>query len=410
MKQKILLCWNYERKNWVSHFEEIFNEGEYVFLNFYSKALEKECCTREIVLYWNDFKSVDHLIDQINPATVIFMGLDSPYAFLLNHACKERGIKTCFLQHGIFHSYQAYLYEEESMRKILAVQKPANAADNILEEVKPVIARSKSFFLRSFKIQRARLYFRIIKFLFLKKALHSVQKALKAVAGEIMQPDCYIVYTKHLSKILLERDNVDEKKIIEIGNDEGNRLIKEIQNTKNYSYSQGSYYLFIDEAFSGSEEFLLPAIVSASDYNNFLLLLSDYAKLQNKRLMVKLHPFSYNVNYFVKNDNIDYVKQVDIADMISNACGVFGFSSTLLIPAIFVKRACIFKLNNFSDIHQVLAEIGYCKVLDFHALKLNDIAFNEAPSESQVKDFIKYFLFKLDLDGLLRLKTVLHSS
>lgn len=408
MKRKILLCWNYERLSWVTQFEEILDAGEYAFINLFSKELEKARNTKELVLYWNDFNNVDHLIDAVEPEKVVFMGLDSPYAFLLNYACRKRGIKTYYLQHGIFHSFEAYLYEERSMRRILGSQK--QAAGNSQNFDSPVVARNNKFFTHSFKIRRAGLYYRILKFLVLKKILYSTQRALKAVAGEIMQTDRYIVYTKHLSKIFQERDKVNDSKMIEIGNDEANKLIDSLLKADNHSFTEGDYFLFIDEAFTGSVEYLLPPIVTVQEHNDFLLKLSAYARSKEKRLRVKLHPYSYNVDHFIEDDNIDYVKQSDITELISNACGVFGFSSTLLIPAMFVKRACIFKLNNFSHIHQALTQTGYCKVLSFHDFITRDIEFNDELSEKQVQDFIKYFLYKLDDKCLERLKQVLHSN
>lgn len=404
MKRKILLCWNYERRNWVSRFEEIFEKGGYVFINFFSKELEKTSSTSEKVYYWNDFKSVDHLIEVIKPEKVIFMGLDSPYVFLLNHACREKGIITFFLQHGIFHSYKAYMYEEQSMRSLQATA----GANSIL--TKAIAARNNAFFFHSFRIRRIGLYYRIIKFLVVKKNRSSTQMALRSIAHKILQPDYYIVYTKYLSNIFIERDNISEDKMIEIGNDEADQLILEIQNTPGYSYDKGDYFLFIDEAFTGSAELLLPPIVSIEKYNEFLLLLSVYARSKGKRLRVKLHPFSYNVDHFVTDDNIDYIKHANFRELIVNACGVFGFSSTLLIPAMFVKKACIFKLNNFSDIHRALNNIGYCRVLDFHHLKLTDIEFNDNVSATQREAFISHFLFKLDNECTNRLKKILRGN
>ncbi len=390
MQKKILLCWNYERKNWVSQFEEILDPGSYVFINYFSKALEKTNSTGEQVLYWNDFRSVDHLLDETGPSKVIFMGLDSPYVFLLNKACRERKIPTFFLQHGIFHSYRAYRYEEKSMRSLTA-GKPGHSINN--RDLPP---RDNRFFWHSFKLRRLALYYRIIKFQLVKKYLHSAQRALKSVASPVLQPDHYIVYTRYLSNIFIERDGVDPGRMIEIGNEEANKLILAIQNREGYSYTSGEYYLFIDEAFTGADEFLLPPIVPTDQYNHFLLNLSAFARSKGKRLMVKLHPFSYNVDHFVKDDNIDYVRQADFETIIGNACGVFGFSSTLLIPAAFVKPACFFRLNGFSDIHKALEEMQYCKVLDFRRFSIGEIVFNEQVTAAQQAEYIRYFLYKLD--------------
>ncbi len=405
MMKKTLLCWNYERKSWITQFEKILEEGGYVFINFYCKDLEQANSTTERVLYWNDFRSVDDLIDQVDPSQVVFMGLDSPYSFLLNYACKSRRIPTYFLQHGIFHSLSAYLYEEERMRKI------ARNGEKVVTAVTPVrFKRNNRFFLSSYRIQRTALYFDLLSFIIAKKFMHSVQRALQAVAGKRLHADVYIVYTRYLSRIFQERDQVPGHKMVEIGNGEANSLVNNVRSRPDYSFTDGEYFLFIDEAFTGSEKFLLPPIVSFEEHNRFLKTLSDYAQRSGKRLKVKLHPFSYGEPRFLNDENIDFLEEADLTDLIAQSCGIFGFTSTLLIPAIFVKRACLFKLNDFSDIHRALTAINYCSVLNFHHFSTQDITFNDELTEIQASEFIKHFLFKLDDKCDERLQLILRSN
>jgi hypothetical protein len=269
------------------------------------------------------------------------------------------------------------------------------------------VKRDNYFFLRSLVPGRFFVYFRVVAFLLLKKLYGSTQRALKAVAGNTMQAGNYLVYTRYLSSILKERDKVPDHKIIELGNQEASDIIRKVTGSPGYSYEGGDYLLFIDEAFSGSPVFNLKAIVDVDTYNRFLKMLSTYAASAGQRLLVKLHPYSYTVGHFIKDDNIDYVTEASLSELIANASGIFGFSSTLLIPAIFVKKACVFKLNDFSDIHKALVKMDYCKVLDFHHLQLTDIQFGDKPTESQVKQFIDYFLYKPDDQYLDRLKKIL---
>lgn len=399
MEKRTLLCWNYERRSWLVQFEAIFEPGTYCFINFFSKELEQVNNTREEVFYWNDFKNIDDLLARVDPGKVVFMGLDSPYSFLLNHACKQKGIPTYFLQHGIFHSYKAYLYEEAAMKSAAAAGVAATGS--------PVPRRDNHFFLHSLRFGRLFLYYRIVKFLLLKKIFGSTQRALKAIAGETMQAGNYLVYTKYLSAVLQERDKVPDHKITALGNYEANEIIGAVTASPGYSYEEGNYLLFIDEAFAGSPAFKLKAIVAIDAYNRFLQMLSGYAASVGKRLCVKLHPYSYQVDHFIKDDNIDYVREVPLNELILHAAGIFGFSSTLLIPALYVKKACVFRLNGFSDIHKALKEMDYCKVLDFHGLQAADIGFAARSGEEQVKKFVDYFLYKADNKYLDRLKKAL---
>ena len=150
-------------------------------------------------------------------------------------------------------------------------------------------------------------------------------------------------------------------------------------------------------------------MITIAQYNNFLVTLADYAFSDTKKLKVKLHPFSYDVDHFVLHPNIEYIKHADTAKLIAACSGVFGFSSTLLLPAIFVKKACIFKLNNFSHIHAALNKINYCKVLDFYTFKPADIEFYDKTTLHE-DTFIKYFLYKADNNYIERLKNILHTN
>jgi hypothetical protein len=402
MKQKVLLCWNYERKSWVTQFEEILNEDEYYFLNFFSRTQEKTNFSKVKVFYWEDFKSIDHVLAETNPAKVVFMGLEGPYTLLLNYVCKQRGVPTYFLQHGTFHSYEVYKYEEKTTRKIAAEQDTDYRVQHA-----PLASAKLSFLSNSLTFKRLPVFLRILGFLLFKKLTHSTQRALRFIAGEPVQVDHYIVFTKYLSRIFVQRDKVPERKFIEIGNYDSNRIIDHILHAANYSFTGGDYFLLIDEAFSGSKAYGLRAVVPADKYNDFLVILAEYALSQGKKLKVKLHPFSYAADHFVTHANIEYVKNVDTADLIANCGGVFGFTSTLLIPALFVKRACIFKLNDFSDIHKALTEMHYCKVLDLHDFNISDIEFNDRLTKEQTDAFIKYFLYKLDNKCEERLKIIL---
>lgn len=404
MKQKILLCWNYERQSWIDQFEEIFKEEDYFFLNFFSRNQELENFAKAKVFYWEDFKSIDHVLKVTDPRIVVFMGLDGPYTLLLNYVCKQKGIPTYFLQHGIFHSYKAYKYEEAAMKRITSSQNNNYSDQNTISPPGKI-----SFLRRSFNPGRLPVFIKILIFLLFKKITHSTQRALKFIAGEYVQADHYIVYTKYLSKILVERDKVPDHKFIEIGNNEANQIINNIVHSGDNSYSIGDNFLFIDEAFSGSEEYALQAIIPVEQYNSFLKTLADYSLSKKKKLKVKLHPFSYSVDHFVSHPNIEYIRHADTTDLIAHCAGVFGFTSTLLIPALFVKSVCIFKLNDFSHIHKALEKMNYCKVLDFHTFKPEDIEF-KARVSPEVAEFIQYFLYKLDNKYMERLKQVLHTN
>jgi len=396
--QRILLCWNYERASWVRQFENIFTNVEYCYLNFFSREQEISRATDAPVYYWEDFKDIDDLLEKLNPGKVIFMGLEGPYNLLLNYVCRKKGIATFYLQHGIFHSMAAYIYEENAMKSLGFTKAPPVAR----------AGNKKQFLKRSFKLSRLPIYLKIIYFLVYKRRSGSIQRALQFIAGDTTQTDHYIVFTKHLSKIFVERDKVPASKFIEIGNEEASRIVNTIRSDSSYDFDKGDHILFIDEAFAGSEEQALPPIIDPEAFNEFLFRLAEFAGTIKKKLLVKLHPFSYNSKHFKVHENLEYIKDANTTELIATSYAVVGFSSTLLIPALFVKRCCLFRLNEHSHLHALLLKLDYCKVIDFQSFSPANIKFNDPETvKNKREELIHELLYTLDGDYYSRLKNAL---
>ena len=78
MKKKILLNWDYVRKDHLEPFYQMMSDCEFVFIHKKSKP-SNEIDIPFQVIYWSDFKSPYDLLEIIKPDKVVFSGLESFY-------------------------------------------------------------------------------------------------------------------------------------------------------------------------------------------------------------------------------------------------------------------------------------------------------------------------------------------
>jgi hypothetical protein len=403
-KPTILLYWNYNRAGWVKIFECLKDDFDFVYLSLINKHQELNSFTDCSKIYWSDFKNASDIIDTIKPVKVVFMGIDGPLAILLNSACRKEKIPTCMLQHGIFHPYKAYLQEEKLERASRKVSQSPPSSD--WQNVTGSFA--KQFFLNSIKIYNVRALLTIIKLKLLKKLFGSEQKALYYARSGIRKADKYIVFTKFSSTMLVDRDGIEDFRFFETGNPEADDIIRSVK-TCPHSENTEKYFLLIDDPLAEVKEYDTSGFISKDQVNNFHAKVNEYALQNGKRLKIKLHPYSYDSDFFILHSNIDYVKDADLASLIGNSDGVFGVLSTLLIPALFVKPGCVFKFNDEYDLHKFLVKSGYCKVLNYSTFLVDEIELNNHKTQAQNDQFIKAYLYQEDGNSLERIKKSLQS-
>lgn len=404
-KPTILLQWGYNRPNWVKFFEEMKDDFHFVYLNHIHKDSESISFTNCRKVYWSDFKNVNGILDNINPVKVIFMGIDGPLAILLNNACRQRGILTVFIQHGIFHPYAAYLEEEilEKQSNKVKISSTTHSVDRSL----PASADKFGirFILSSVSLFNINAVATILQLKFLRKFFGSQQKALYYTKHTSRIADKYIVYTRFCSSMLKERDGIKDEFIVEVGNPEADEIIKYLE--EDSIRIDNGYYLLIDDPLGEVPEYSTSGFISSASVATFHMKLNEYALSKGKKLKIKLHPYSYDSNFFVQHENICYIKDTNIPELIKNSDAVFGILSTLLIPVLYKKPCCLFKFNDKYELHRFLESIDYCRVLDYVDFSTNEISFYEFVSEQQRTAFIKAYLYNTDKQSVNRIKAFL---
>jgi len=405
-KPKILLCWPYHRQHWVSVFNLLKNDFDFVFLNWADSSFEINSYTDCAKTYWLNYKNIQQLVEEIKPDKVVFMGVDNPLTILLNHYCKKKHIPTYMMQHGIFHDYAAYIEEETMARQRAKLPRPAD--NKIIPERKGVNKKSGVlFFLNSLSFKTIFPFITIFQIELLKRFLKSHTKAYRYTKYSSRRARFYIVFTRFCSGILKIRDGVSFDAMLEVGNQEADEIFKQVNQEELPLYSEKPYYLLIDDPLGEIADYNTNGIFPKEDVNSFHQKLNQFALQNNKRLIIKLHPDSYNSTFFIKDDNVTFVKQANIPNLIKFSSAVFGGTSTLLIPALKLKPACLFKYNNKFELHRFMTDIDYCKVLDYQNFKTEEIIFDENIADDKKKKFTEAYLYSNDQASVNRIKDIL---
>ncbi len=365
LKPKILLCWGYNRKGWVEVFEQLKDQFEFVYLFHIEKQQDKVKFTDCEVIYWSSYKSAYQLLKIIKPHKIVFMSIDGVNSLTLNVVAKKKGIPTIVMQHGLFHSLEFYvkLQKEEQKNRL---ESNANAVQLSSENTNFLLL----FFLRSLRVSDVGFLFFLIKWQ-LKKRKMVEQLALKQSQSSYRLADDYIVYTKYNASIYRERDGVDEERLIPVGNPEITKFLsfKEANDALN-----SNYFLLIDQPFAEVKDFGSNGFgINKTQVNEFYLKLNQFALKHNARLKIKLHPYSYESDFFVLHENIDYIRDAEIVPLLMRSTIVFGFFSSLILPALYFKKCCIFQIWEESDFQKSVAELDLAVVFNYFNFTAQDL-------------------------------------
>ena len=113
-----------------------------------------------------------------------------------------------------------------------------------------------------------------------------------------------------------------------------------------------------------------------------------------------------------EDDNIDLIREADMAPLIHNARECFSFVSTLLIPIIYHRKYCyIFSLGNESEFQKELVGLGVVRLLDTNCFEKNEIFIEQEKeiSASSYETFVGRYLYYADGHATKRLQNILLS-
>lgn len=394
MKKKFLIYWDYRRTDLLQPFYKLSDSFEWNFV-FFRHREEDSSSIDYSRFYWGDYSSPYQLIDSIKPDGVIFSDLSNIYALALNIACKNRSIHTYLLEHGIKLDYDYYLNIENRFKSLSRANEKVNTIKPKRQSLRQLY--SLSFYLSALKAKNKGEIIKAIELLYFLFRIGS-KKAFTKVKFQLRCPDTYLLFSKQNYPYYKQRDGIMEDRVIYFGNPHQDDYILRLNIPTLNSLSP--YYLLLDdgqiEAFG----------INLEQKNIFISKLNVFAKANGARLIIKLHPFDYALTGFYADENITYVREYDISELIINAKGCFAISTTLMLPLIVAGKVILFRLAE-SKVQDAIATFGV-EFLDYLNFSPKEIDFQNC---CLVKDkrplFIEQFLFKMDGRATQRLKEIL---
>ncbi|MGZ4056482.1 MAG: polysialyltransferase family glycosyltransferase [Bacteroidia bacterium] len=391
-KKKILLNWDYTRNDLLIPFLDMKNDFEFIFIYKYDPEREEIKKFPFQIIFWNDFKDPYSLLRKIEPDKIIFHDIESFHQVALCIAAKNKKITTYVLEHGIKFSLKNVLKGQANH----APGKQKN--ENVQPDKNTNQFNTLRFYLLSLKLKNILSLPEIISFIYYRKK-YGILMGLYKCQFKLRTADHYINFTEFNFRYIKERDKLDPDKLIAIGNpyfDNYFSLLKESEKKP-----EEPYYLLIDTAFVED-----PAIAMEKEpVINYYEKLNAFCLLNSAKLKIKLHPRSYNSNYFPVHTNIEYLKDCNIISEIINARGCFIAHFSTLSPFAMCYSSTVL-LNALPFYNTDLTELKIIPEYDFYSFKPEEIKFIEVSREIK-EQIIEKYLYKTDGKATERLKQIL---
>ena len=397
-KKKLLLCWWYDRPDLFAHFLALTDTFEITVI-FY-RFREQEELTAAIPckrLYWTDHPSPYHILDQVQPDIVGFMGVEDALTLGLLLAARHRSLRTYYIAHGITLSYRSLLAAYDQVQKELLPER--------YDVENPVYHKNKShslkFLMRAIRPGNLHVVPYLLRFLLAARKYSKVCERLYHAPSPIRMPDRYIVFSMRFGRMLAERDRVPAQWFVEAGPYTLDGLFQSFLDGEQVAAPDGlqDYLLLIDQ----------PIVqVTHAGKVAFYQKLAQAAAAVDRLLVVKLHPTDYERPGLPDDPNIRYVRATgNMAALIMHADGCYGFYSTLLLPTVYYKKCVLFRIGD-DELTREWGDMGLVKVLDFHDFKPADAGFDMQPIPESVREaYLKSYIISADGQSVQRLRQAL---
>jgi hypothetical protein len=357
LKETIILNWDYKREDLTSHLYELSKHYEIVFLYYYS---EKNTKNGFKVINWNDFKSAKKIINHFLPAKIIF-----------HDEAQSRGIETIIIEHGLRSAEEVNIqYEKESQNHLKLSSKTFHTFLFLISCFNKIKILELPNLLRL-------VYFR--KKYGLTIGLHKAQYDFRKASK-------YINFTETNATYIIERDGVSIDKFIFIGNPQFDSFFNDLKSS--HKKLKQSYILLVDSPFEDDTNFNM----KENDKIEFYIKIRDFCKIQNKQLIVKLHPRSYHRSFNL--DNIIFDKLSNVTQLISqaDAC-IFIHNSGLLPISLLYTKTILF--NTYFEYNKQIVDAELINIYDFYNFDINKLYFKKI-SSYQKENIINTYFYKID--------------
>ena len=395
-KTRILLNWDTSRKDLLEPFISLKDDLEFIIV--WGEDRNIDALNHPFTqIYFSDFKTPYKLLKEIRPDKILFFNLSSFPQIALNLAAKNLWIPTYVMHHGIHHSDSL---KHSKQTETYELDKKGNLISNI---------SSALFYFSALSIRNLNQLFKYIYFAWLRQR-RSVLVAMEKCVFDARVPHHHINLSPHNAIITKIIDHLtDDDKFIYIGHPFFDRILRELNCLREkQGNANEKYFLLID--FPNLHHLLFFKMITPEKKVELYQRLSALAKSKGCRLKIKLHPMGFDSPHNYQDDNIDLIREADVAPLIHNAQECFSFVSTLLIPIIYHRKYCyVFSLGDDSQFQKELIELGVARRLDANAFDGNEILGQQENkiSPSAYKIFVERYLYYSDGHATERLKNIL---
>lgn len=340
--------------------------------------------------YWTEYSSPYYVINAIRPDKVVFMGIENMLTIALLSACRKKQVKTYYLAHGVTTGYHL---TDKNEREANPDEVPER-----YQQSSPAYQKKKSHTFKFYFNAWSKAGFKeklfLMRFLVLSARYRSVHERLYNTKSRFRLADNYIVFTKHLARLLKERDNVEEKRMLEVGPYSLDDLFQGLAKYVNTGKGQ-PYVLMIDQP------------IGDSYFPNKKMFWEKLATGWNSlgyRLVIKLHPMDFIKSDPLVHSNIEWVREYEKpAELIGKATACMGYFSAMLLPVIWYKPCGLFNPTNQILIKE-WEELKMAHLLDINCFDQEQLAdCLKFKKEEKRENYKELFLFKEDGKGVERL-------
>lgn len=397
-RSRVLLCWGYYRKGWIAPFEELNGELDFHYLFHLTKDEEERSYTQQPRHYWNDFRSAQEVLDEIEPDSVVFMSLSGLRVIALNMVARRRGIPTFVFQHGYFRSLADYLSLPSGPPARVHGTKSVKSGSSALQAI--------AFMLRSNGARQPLETARAISMVLMAREAGYYRSQLRFRFRGRM-PDRYITYSQETSEIHRQLDGAKVSSITPIGIPEFDPIFRLLASS---NAERARTVLLIDSP--NAENRYGVTTTTPKKKATFLEELAARLAERGCRLVVKLHPETFAATWLPAADNLEYVRDEAVGPLIQQARACLGFDSTLTIPAVIARPTMLFAEVE-SGLTKKARELGVATVVkgvDYSDAQLDAVLDAKERSPVLLERFTTSFAHSADGNATQRLAAELKKA
>ncbi|WP_114781668.1 polysialyltransferase family glycosyltransferase [Botryobacter ruber] len=335
-KPKILFIGDYCRMDYLLLLKEAKDSCDFRFLFFSSPTEEQHKAYQKYgqAVYWSDYRSAQTLLSALAPDKVLFLYIDTYHALVLNIACKNAGIPTFHLEHGMRADYaigynvsNSPELHQKSFRKIRNL---AKLLLNLRSRIKARLFLQNS--IRGFSAEDAAFVKEFISI----RSKHNYLETFIRLPSKKRTTDYYISFSPKVFQVHQQYDQLSpDHKVFFIGVPYFDKLahIKPATPQK--------IILFIDQPLA--EHHLLQWTTTFK--KAFVKKLAKIVTAHRFNLLVKPHP----VQDLALWENVTGVELVDdekIRKLCSSVSLVMSFYSTYLMPFAAMPHTTLITFEN----------------------------------------------------------------